>query len=89
MFGRPWFFKPPFSPPPPPPPSFTQLDDGVQHTATRKFLTVLPAATLAAATHGTDFARQPLGLNLAVAAVLLVAKLPSMHRVRVFGINRW
>lgn len=66
-----------------------QLDDGVHHTPTRKFLTVLPALTFAAATHGTDFARQPLGLNLVVLVALLVAKLPSMHRVRVFGINRW
>ena len=75
------------------PPSSTpltpQLDDGVHHTPTRKFLTVLPALTFAAATHGTDFASQPLGLNLAVLIALMVAKLPSMHRVRVFGINRW
>ena len=69
--------------------SRSQLDDGVHHTPTRKFLTVLPALTFAAATHGTDFASQPLGVNLAVLVALMVAKLPSMHRVRVFGINRW
>ena len=28
------------------------------------------------------------GINLAVICVQLVAKLPSMHRVRIFGINK-
>ena len=66
-----------------------QLDDGVQNTATRKFLIFLPALTFALASHGSDYSAQPLGLNLVVLAVLLVAKLPAMHTVRLFGINRW
>lgn len=66
-----------------------QLDDGVQNTATRKFLIFLPALTFALASHGSDYAAQPLGLNLVVLLVLLVAKLPAMHTVRLFGINRW
>lgn len=45
-------------------------------------------ATASQATHGTDYRRQPLGLNLAVVLVMLVAKIPSMHKVRIFGINR-
>lgn len=36
-----------------------------------------------------ETARLLLGVNVAVAAVLLVAKLPAMHRVRIFGIGRW
>ena len=66
-----------------------QLDDGVQNTATRKFLLFLPALTFALASHGSDYSAQPLGLNLVVLLVLLVAKLPAMHTVRLFGINRW
>lgn len=66
-----------------------QLDDGVQNTATRKFLIFLPALIFALASHGSDYSAQPLGLNLVVLAVLLVAKLPAMHTVRLFGINRW
>lgn len=66
-----------------------QLDDGVQNTATRKFLIALPAVTFALASHGSDYSAQPLGLNLVVLLVLLVAKLPAMHTVRLFGINRW
>ena len=35
-----------------------QLDDGVQNTGTRKFLTVLPVATFLLASHGTAWERQ-------------------------------
>lgn len=66
-----------------------QIDDGVQHTATRKFLTVVPVILFFLATHGTDYARQPLGVNLVVVLVLLIAKLSSMHKVRILGINRY
>ncbi|GAB4817888.1 hypothetical protein N2152v2_004934 [Parachlorella kessleri] len=65
-----------------------QIDDGVQFTATRKFFTVIPVVLFLLASHGTDYRRQPLGLNLAVVVVLLVAKFSSMHRVRIFGINK-
>jgi hypothetical protein len=43
----------------------------------------------AAAAAELETARLLLGVNVAVAAVLLVAKLPAMHRVRIFGIGRW
>lgn len=33
--------------------------------------------------------RQPLGLNLIVLLVLVIAKFPSMHKVRIFGINKY
>jgi hypothetical protein len=66
-----------------------QLDDGMQNTANRKFLTVVPVALFVLATHGTDFRRQPLGLNLIVLLVLVIAKLPALHKVRIFGINRY
>lgn len=65
-----------------------QLNDGVQFTSTRKFFTAVPVALFLLATHGTDYRRQPLGLNLALVAVLVIAKLSSMHRVRILGINR-
>lgn len=65
-----------------------QIDDGVQGTATRKFFTVVPVVLFLLACHSTDFRRQPLGLNLLVVLVLVVAKMSSMHRVRIFGINK-
>jgi hypothetical protein len=65
-----------------------QIDDGVQGTATRKFFTVVPVLLFLLASHGTDFRRQPLGLNLLVVVVLTIAKMSGMHKVRIFGINK-
>ena len=66
-----------------------QLDDGVQFTNNRKFLTIVPVALFLLAAHGTDYRRQPLGLNLIVLLVLVIAKFPAMHKVRIFGINKY
>lgn len=66
-----------------------QLDDGVQYTPNRKFLVVLPFLLFILATHGSDYRRQPLGLNLAALVILIVAKLPQLDQVRFFGINEW
>jgi hypothetical protein len=65
-----------------------QLDDGVQYTGTRKFFTAVPVLLFFLALHGTEFKRQPLGLNLIVTIVLVVAKMPALHKVRIFGINK-
>lgn len=66
-----------------------QIDDGIQFTATRKFFTVVPVALFLLASHTTDFRRQPLGINLLVVVILVVAKLSSMHQVRIMGINKY
>lgn len=66
-----------------------QLDDGQQGTVTRKFFTVIPVVLFSLATHGTDFRSQPLLLNLVIVVVLVVAKFPLMHKVRLFGINKY
>lgn len=66
-----------------------QIDDGVQFTSTRKFFTVVPVVLFLLAAHSTDYRRQPLGINLLVVVVLVVAKLSSMHRVRIMGINKY
>jgi hypothetical protein len=65
-----------------------QIDDGVQGTATRKFFTCVPVVLFLLASHGTDYRRQPLGLNLLVVVVLTIAKTSGMHKVRILGINR-
>jgi hypothetical protein len=64
-----------------------QLDDGVQFTATRKFLVALPILLFLCSCYYTHnyflFA-----IDLSSLLIVLIAKLPSMHRVRVFGINK-
>ena len=65
-----------------------QFDDGVQNTGTRKFFLAVPVITFLLATHGTDYRRQPLLLNLVVLVVSVVSKFPALHKVRIFGINK-
>jgi len=66
-----------------------QVDSQVYGTRNRKLFTLMPVALFVLATHGTDFRKQPLGLNLVVVLVLLIAKLPALHKVRFFGINKY
>lgn len=66
-----------------------QIDQGVYATYTRKMFTAMPVVLFLLATNGTDFRKQPLGLNLVVVLVLVIAKLPALHKVRIFGINKY
>lgn len=58
-----------------------QLDNEAYGTLNRKVFTIVPVVVFILATHGADFRKQPLGLNLAVVLVLLAAKLPALHKV--------
>jgi len=66
-----------------------QLDLGVQYTPTRKFFIIIPIALFIVTVHYNEY-RTPwvFWLNFAAFLVLLVSKLPSMHGVRLFGINK-
>mmetsp|Transcript_32319 Transcript_32319/g.91633 ORF Transcript_32319/g.91633 Transcript_32319/m.91633 type:complete len:162 (-) Transcript_32319:223-708(-) len=64
-----------------------QLDDGLQYSTTRKFLTAVPVVLFLLASHSTEYARQPLALNLIAVLVMVIAKLPVMDRVRILGMN--
>lgn len=66
-----------------------QIDSGVQGTGTRKFFMAVPMVLFLLASHSSEFERQPLGVNLVVVVVLLVAKMSSMHKVRIMGINKY
>ncbi|TVU39591.1 hypothetical protein EJB05_13017 [Eragrostis curvula] len=55
-----------------------QIDNGQQLTRNRKYLM---------ASHLTDYKQPMLFLNTVAVLVLVVAKLPNMHKVRIFGIN--
>jgi len=65
------------------------MDNELYGTSNRKFFTVVPIILFVLATHGADFHKQPLGLNLFVVLILLIAKLPALHKVRIFGINQY
>ncbi|KAJ6844966.1 ORM1-like protein 2 isoform X2 [Iris pallida] len=64
-----------------------QMDNGKQLTSNRKFLTVVPVVLYLIASHTTDYQHPMLALNTLAVFVLVVAKFPNMHKVRIFGIN--
>ncbi|KAG0006922.1 hypothetical protein BGZ65_001762 [Modicella reniformis] len=65
-----------------------QIDGGVQFTATRKYLTAVPIALFFLNTHHTNYAPFAFFMTLIVTIINLIAKLPSMHQVRLFDINQ-
>jgi hypothetical protein len=64
-----------------------QLDQGVQFSPTKKLLTVVPIVLFLVTTHYTSYNFLVLTINLVALIVLLVSKLPRMHKVRLFGVN--
>ncbi|KAK8709311.1 hypothetical protein V6N13_060331 [Hibiscus sabdariffa] len=64
-----------------------QVDNGKQLTRNRKFLTVVPLVLYLIASHTTDYQNPMLFINTLAVLVLVVAKFPNMHKVRIFGIN--
>ncbi|THF98154.1 hypothetical protein TEA_024363 [Camellia sinensis var. sinensis] len=64
-----------------------QIDNGKQLTRNRKFLTVVPVVLYLIASHTTDYQHPMLFFNTLAVMVLVVAKFPNMHKVRIFGIN--
>lgn len=63
------------------------MDNGKQLTRNRKFLTVVPVVLYLIASHTTDYQNPMLFPNTLAVIVLVVAKFPNMHKVRIFGIN--
>ncbi|KAG6791558.1 hypothetical protein NC651_000935 [Populus alba x Populus x berolinensis] len=72
-----------------------QIENGKQLTRNRKFLTVVPVVLrlmngelwYLMASHTTDYQNPMLFFNTLAVFVLVVAKFPHMHKVRIFGIN--
>ena len=65
-----------------------QMDDGVQLTRNKKFFTALPVALFLPSAWQRGDHTSPWGLStLAATLVLVLAKTPFMHKVRIFGIN--
>ncbi|GFP88201.1 orm1-like protein 1 [Phtheirospermum japonicum] len=64
-----------------------QMDSGNQLTRNRKFLTVVPVVLYLIASHTTDYQHPMLFFNTLAVLILVVAKFPNMHKVRIFGIN--
>lgn len=66
-----------------------QIDDGVQFTSARKFLTTVPIVLFLMASFYTKYDSTHFFINFFTLIVVLIPKLPQFHGVRLFGINKY
>lgn len=66
-----------------------QIDYGQQFTATKKFLTTVPILLFFLASFYTRYDFSHFCINASVLALNLIPKLPQLHGVRLFGINKY
>ncbi|XP_035898651.1 ORM1-like protein [Anopheles stephensi] len=66
-----------------------QIDCGEQFTSTRKFLTAAPIILFLLTSLYTRNDAEHFTVNLISLVTVLVPKLPQLHGVRLFGINRY
>jgi hypothetical protein len=64
------------------------MDNGVQFTPSKKYLTALPIGFFLLSTHYTHYDDTLFLVNFVPLVIVLIAKLPALHRVRFFGINK-
>ncbi|CEO98093.1 ORMDL family [Plasmodiophora brassicae] len=65
-----------------------QIDRGTQYTTNRKFLTILPVIVFLLASYESGWNVDLVVANTISLAIILIAKSPYMHRVRILGINK-
>lgn len=66
-----------------------QIDDEMQFTATRKFLTVVPVFLFFLTSFYTKYDSVHFAINFCSLMFVLIPKLPQFHKVRLFGINKY
>lgn len=66
-----------------------QLDDGEQFSPSKKFLTTVPVVLFFLASFYTMYDSYHFIVNAVSLLSVLIPKLPSLHGVRIFGINKY
>ncbi|OXB60902.1 hypothetical protein ASZ78_009394 [Callipepla squamata] len=66
-----------------------QLDYGVQFTSSRKFFTISPIILYFLASFYTKYDPTHFIFNTTSLLTVLIPKLPQLHGVRIFGINKY
>ncbi|KAK6166692.1 ORM1-like protein 2 [Patella vulgata] len=66
-----------------------QIDYGQQFTATKKFLTCVPVALFMLASFYTKYDSYHFIINISFLCLSLIPKMPQLHGVRLFGINKY
>jgi ORMDL family len=65
-----------------------QIDNGVPWTDTRKFLLIVPIVLYILTIHSINYELAGTIVHTLLLVFLVVPKLPEMHMVRFFGLNR-
>jgi len=66
---------------------YEQIDAGVPWTSTKKFLMLMPTCLCGIACSINNYKSLHVIINCSIFLVVILAKIPEMHRVRIFGIN--
>ncbi|XP_062893178.1 ORM1-like protein 2 isoform X1 [Mobula hypostoma] len=66
-----------------------QMDYGIQFTSSRKFLTITPIILYILASFYTKYNVVHFLVNTTSLLTALIPKLPQLHGVRLFGINKY
>ena len=66
---------------------YEQLDAGIPYTSTKKFLMLMPTLITWMACYIADYKPMYIVVNCGMFLILIIGKIPEMHRVRIFGIN--
>lgn len=66
-----------------------QLDNETQFTSSRKFLTIVPVVMFFLASYYTRYDAMHFLVNFVTLIVVVIPKLESFHKVRLFGINKY
>lgn len=66
---------------------FEQIDGGIPWTNTKKFLMLIPTLITWVACHTAHYEALYVVVNCGMFLIQIIAKIPEMHRVRIFGIN--
>lgn len=65
-----------------------QIEEGLAFTSTKKFLTLVPIGLFFITAFTVENDGFLLFLNFVVSLILVVAKMPRMHGVRILGVNK-
>eukprot|EP00735_Rhodelphis_limneticus_P002375 TRINITY_DN13224_c0_g1::TRINITY_DN13224_c0_g1_i1::g.12639::m.12639 TRINITY_DN13224_c0_g1::TRINITY_DN13224_c0_g1_i1::g.12639 ORF type:complete len:154 (+),score=20.37,sp/O42901/YBA9_SCHPO/41.67/2e-31,ORMDL/PF04061.9/1.2e-44,FixP_N/PF14715.1/5.6 TRINITY_DN13224_c0_g1_i1:108-569(+) len=65
-----------------------QIDHGRQNTPNRKFLISIPFVLFLISIHLNDYSSSTVLINFSALTLATIGKLPIMHKVRLFGINK-
>jgi len=66
---------------------YEQIEFGQPWTATKKFLMLVPSILTYLACYTAKFKPYPIIVNCGIFLIMIIAKIPEMHSVRIFGIN--